>query len=254
MRKTTCLIFFLFIAVGLPVFSQVKKLLSEVDSKITREVVSFKYNNKNQLIYFDEKGTATYREFTLKYNKADGKLSECIINQERGEVIYSSKFSYNNPDYITEEVKNSGKKINIKSIDENKIYIDKQERLLKTMFDEKNIWEEFEYDRNNNVVKYIQHSAQGDSDVITTKIYSDKNTIFINIENIPVWFWALLMNNMRWCNDFVGKNIPSQTTVVDQRFGTEVTKITYDYDDDGYPIRQYYNNELVKEFKYRVIK
>lgn len=251
--------FFFFLFSVLPVCSllisaQDKKLLIEINSLKTNEIIGFSYNKMNQLTYFDEKGVATYREFTFKYDKNSGKLSECIINQDRGEFIASSKFTYNNPDYVAEEIKTSGKKINIKTTEQDKIHIDVNGRLTKTAFDDGKLWEEFEYDSNNNIIKYTQHSALGDNDVISTNIYNNEKSAFLNIDNIPAWFWALHMNNMRWCSDFAGKNNLKESTVVDPRFGTTVTEVTYDYDSEGYPTKQYYNGELVKEFKYKVIK
>lgn len=234
--------------------AQGKKLLVEINSLKTKEVIGFKYDNKNKLVYFDEKSVATYREFTLKYDKNSGKLSECVNNNDKGEFVYTSKFSYNHPDYIEEEMKSTGKKINIKTTDNNKIFIDGKNRLTKSMFDDGKLWEELEYDANDNIVKYTLHSALGDNDVITTNTYNNDKSIFSDIENMPSWFWALHMNNMRWCTDFTGKNNPKERTVIDPRFGTEVINITYDYDSDGYPVKQYYNNELVKEFKYIPVK
>jgi len=235
--------------------AQSKKLLTEINSLKTKEVITLEYNSKNQLVYFDEKGAATYREFTLKYDKNSGNFSECIINQDRGEFISSSKFTYSNPDYVIEEVKTSGKKVNIKTTEQNTIHIDAEGRLTKTAFDDGKLWEEFEYDNNSNIVNYTQHSALGGNDIITSNsYYNNKQSVFSNIENLPAWFWALHMNSMRWCIDFIGKNNLKESVIVDPRFGTNTINVTYDYDNEGYPIKQYYNEELVKEFRYKVIK
>lgn len=251
MRKICFLLFLTLLFICTPLFSQQKKLLVQINSIKTNEVIELKYNNKSQLIYFDEKGVATYREFTFKYDKNTGQMAECQINQENGQYITNMKFSYDNTDYIVAEVKNSGKKVNIKSTDYEKIYTDINGRLIKTVFDDGKVWEEFEYDQNNNINKYTQHSALGDSDVVTTNTYNDNKSIFSDIEGIPSWFWALNMNNMKWCSDFIGKNNLIESTVIDPRFGTEITNVKYDYDEDGYPLRQYYNDILVKEFKYK---
>lgn len=252
MKKAFFILLSLLLFYNISIHAQNKKLLVEINSIKTKEVIELKYNNKNQLIYFDEKGVATYREFTFKYDKSNN-LSECTVNQEKGEFITNSKFIYEDAGYITEERKISGKKVNIKTTEQEKIYIDTKNRLTKTVFDDGKIWEEFEYDDNNNIIKYTQHSAFGDNDVITTNAYNDDKSVFFNIENIPVWFWALHMNNMRWCSDFTGKNNLKKSTIIDPRFGTSVIEVTYEYDNEGYPTKQYYDGELVKEFKYQII-
>ena len=212
-----------------------------------------KYSDKNQLIYFDEKGTVTYREFTLKYDKISNQLVECLMNRDKGEIIINSKFIYNNGEYITEEVKNSGRQLR-KMTEYNKIYIDTNNRLTKTVFDDGKLWEEFIYDTNSNLSRYLVHSAFGSSDIETNYKFDLNKTIFSYIENMPAWFWALHMSNMKWCGDFLGKNNAIENTTQDARFGTETIEITYDYDQDGYPVKQYYNGEIMKEFKYKMIK
>ncbi len=234
--------------------AQIKKLLTTVNSIKTKEVIELKYNSQNQLIYFDEKGTVTYREFSLKYDKASNQLSECTINNDKGELVLNSKYTYGTAGYITEEVKSSGKKLQGKSTEQNKIYIDSKGRLTKTAFDDGKLWEEFEYDKNNNITKYTLHSAFGDSDIVTTHKYNKDKSVFANIENLPAWFWALHMNNVKWCGDFVGKNNPNEAVSVDPRFGTDTVEITYQYDADGYPVKQLYNGKVVKEFTYKIIK
>lgn len=231
-----------------------KKLLSEINSIHTREVVTFKYNSKNQLVYFDEKGTVTYTEYTLKYDKSTNKLSECTMNQDKGELVQNSKYLYIGDGFIIEEIKSSGKKILSKSVDQDTIHIDSKERLTKTMFEDGKIWEEFGYDANDNLIKYKMHSAFGNSDKITEYKFDSNNSIFSNLSDFPVWFWALHMNKMRWCGEFIGKNNALENVTDDPKYGIGTVEITYDYDSDGYPLKQYYDGDLVKEFKYKTAK
>lgn len=248
MRKILPLLFALVI--NLSAFAQTQKLLAEINSINTKEVISLKYNSKNQLVYFVEKGIATYSEYTLKYDKAN-RLSECIMNQDKGELVTNSKFIYDNPSYIIEELKSSGKKLHSRIVEFDTIRIDQKGRLTKTKFDDGKLWEEFAYDENNNLVKYIVHSATGAKDRITDYEFGANKSVFSNIVDIPVWFWALHMNKMRWCGDFIGDNSATSNTTDDPRWGVSSIEITYDYDSDGYPVKQYYDDELVKEFKYK---
>jgi len=253
-RKLRIAVFSLLLLINISMFAQVKKLISEISSLNTKEIMTFRYNNKNQLIYFDEKGIVTYREFTLKYDKVNGQLSECVINQDRGELILNIKYYYDNTEYIREEVKSSGKKLQGKTTETNNIYLDDKRRLTKTTFDDGKLWEEFKYDDNNNVVAYTIHSTLGDSDSFTTYKFNDKNSVFSDIESLPTWFWALHLNNMKWIDGFVGRNMPVEYTTEDPRYGVETIEITYDYDNDGYPVKQYYDGVLVKEFRYKLAK
>lgn len=252
MKKSLFFLLLCLLTSNLVINAQVKKLLIEINSFHTKHVINLRYNDKNQLIYFDEKGTVTYREFTLKYDKTSNQLIECLMNRDKGEMIINSKFIYNNENYITEEIKNSGRQLR-KTTEYNKIYIDANNRLTKTMFEDGKLWEEFAYDNNSNLSKYLVHSAFGSSDIETDYKFDTYKTIFSNIENMPSWFWALHMNNMKWCGDFLGKNNAIENTTQDARFGTETIEITYDYDQDGYPVKQYYNGEIMKEFKYKMI-
>lgn len=249
MRKTLFLLFALVI--NFSAFAQGRKLLVEINSINTKEVISLKYNSKNQLVYFVEKGIATYSEYTLKYDKATERLSECVMNQDKGELVTNSKYIYADPSYIVEELKSSGKKLHSKITEFDTIRIDDKGRLTKTKFDDGKLWEEFQYDDNNNLVKYIVHSATGGKDRITDYEFDANKSVFSNIVNMPTWFWALHMNKMRWCSDFIGSNSAIASAIDDPRWGINSVEITYDYDNDGYPVKQYYDDELVKEFKYK---
>ncbi len=230
-----------------------KKLLIEINSINTKEVIGFKYNSKNQLIYFDEKGVVTYTEYRLRYDKAN-QLVECVMNQDKGELILSSKYSYSSDASILEEIKSSGKKMHTKTIDVNPILVDNEGRLVKTTFDDGNIWEEFDYDNNNNLVKYKVHSAFGNDDKVSEYKFDTNKSPFSDIIDFPVWFWALHMNKVRWCGDFLGQNNAVENATDDSKYGLDTVEITYAYDEDGYPIKQYYNGELVKEFKYKTLQ
>jgi len=230
--------------------AQTKKLITEINILQPRQTITFKYNAKNQLIYFDEKGVVTYREFTLKYDKTGSQLMECLMNRDKGEMIINSKFLYGNDGYITEEAKSSGRQLR-KMTDYNKIFTDNSGRLTKTTFEDGKLWEEFSYDGNNNLTKYLTHSASAKNDINIDYSFDTYVSVLSGMENFPLWFWALHMNNMRWCSDFIGNNNAIESTTIDSRFGTETIEITYDYDTDGYPVKQYYDGELVKEFKYK---
>ncbi|NDV78274.1 hypothetical protein [Dysgonomonas sp. 511] len=241
--------FFIFIAT---LYAQEKKLLVAIDSKNTKELVSFKYE-KNRLASFSVKGILTFSEYSFKYDKATGQIAEYTMNEDRGELTTNSKFDYTNKGYILETEQSKGKKLKEKLTEENKIYIDSQNRLTKTIFDDGKLWEEFRYDTNNNIVRYIQHSAIGKSDIITTNEFYNDKSILSGI-NLPAWFWAVHMSHMKWCGDFIGGNNLKKSTVENLLPDTLIINVTYDYDDDGYPLKQYYNGELAKEFTYIKIK
>lgn len=251
MKKALALVLFSLLCLNFSIDAQTKKLIIEINSIQSKEVVSLKYNSKNQLIYIEEKGPIIFREFTLKYDK-NGKLAECLINRDRGEAINNSKFMYDNNEYITEEVKSSGKQLR-KITEYNKIYTDNSDRLSKTTFEDGNLWEMFSYDNHNNLVKYSVHSISGKEDIVVDYSFDTKKSIFSSIESLPLWFWTLHMNNMKWCSDFLGHNNAIEATTLDSRFGTETKDITYEYDADNYPIKQYYDGVLAKEFKYKAI-
>lgn len=231
-----------------------EKRLSQINSFDTKETVNLKYNNKGQLIYFEEKGVVTYREFTFKYDKVSNLLAECNMNQDRGELITNSKYAYNT-EYITEQITSSGKQIREKKVtDYINIYLDNKNRLTKTVFDDGKPWEEFVYDDNNNVIIYTQHSAlsEGGSKVITYKFNDDKSA-FLAIGAIPAWFWAWHISSLRWSNGFIGENNPNMLTTEDPRYGTDIIDVTYEYDNEGFPVKQYFDGILVKEFVYKDI-
>ncbi|MBK5722627.1 hypothetical protein JGH11_17265, partial [Dysgonomonas sp. Marseille-P4677] len=247
MKKALAIISILFLTFSS--ISAQKKLLSQINSLDTKETVNLKYNNKGQLVYFEEKGIVTFREFSFKYDKNSNKLSECNMNQDRGELVTNSKYHYNDG-YITEEIVSSGKQVREKKvIDHIKIHIDNKNRLTKTVFDDGKPWEEFVYDENNNMIIYTQHSAltEGGSKIIKYKFNQDKSA-FWAIEHIPAWFWAWHINSMRWCRDFIGQNNPNEFTTEDPKYGTDTIEVTYEYDHDGFPTKQYYNGKLVREF------
>lgn len=255
MKKTIRItIFSLLLLINFSMSAQVKKLISEINSVGTKETITFKYNNKNQLIYFDEKGVVTYREFTLKYDKINGQLTECIIHEDKGELISSTKYDYSNPNYIREEIKTSGKKVQNKTTDYNDIHIDDKNRLTKTIFSDEKLWEEFVYDENDNIITYTIHAASGNSNTSTTYKFNTQNGVFLNINNLPIWLLALHLNNMKWAEGITGKNTPVEFTGDDPIYGTETTEVSYVYDEDGYPVRQYYDGKLVREFSYKQIK
>lgn len=247
------LLIFLLGFLSISISAQTKKLITEISVIQPRQLITFKYNTKNQLIYFDEKGVVTYREFTLKYDKAGSRLVECLMNRDNGEMVISSKYIYGNEGYITEEAKSSGRQLR-KMTDYNKIYTDNSGRLTKTTFEDGKLWEEFSYDENNNLTKYLTHSASGKNDINIDYLYDTQISVLSGMGNFPLWFWALHMNNMKWCSDFIGNNNAIESTTIDSRFGTETVEITYDYDSDGYPVKQYYDGELAKEFKYQPAK
>ncbi len=233
------------LSAGFTLYAQSKQLI-QINSVKTKEIVDLKYNNKKQLTYFVEKGVVTFREFTFKYDKITNLLSECIMNQDRGELITNSRYTYNDG-YITEEVASSGKQVKEKKVtDHLQIHIDHKGRLTKT-----EPWEEFVYDENNNLVTYTQHGATNEGSKITIFKFNNDKSAFLNIESIPAWFWAWHVNSMRWCGDFIGKNNPSGFTTEDPRYGTDTIEVTYEYDTDGYPVKQFYNGELVREMIYK---
>lgn len=238
------------LSAGFTLYAQSKQLI-QINSVKTKEIVDLKYNNKKQLTYFVEKGVVTFREFTFKYDKITNLLSECIMNQDRGELITNSRYTYNDG-YIAEEVASSGKQVKEKKVtDHLQIHIDHKGRLTKTVFEDGKPWEEFVYDENNNLVTYTQYGATNEGSKITIFKFNNDKSAFLNIESIPAWFWAWHVNSMRWCGDFIGKNNPSGFTTEDPRYGTDTIEVTYEYDTDGYPVKQFYNGELVREMIYK---
>ncbi|WP_029905032.1 hypothetical protein [Prevotella sp. 10(H)] len=239
--------------VGQIIIAQTKQLV-QIDSKQTKEVINLKYNNKNQLVYFDEKGVATYKEFTFKYDKSTNILTECTMNQDRGELIINYKYTYNG-NTVTEEATSSGKQIKEKKIvDILDIHIDNKGRLTKTVFEDGKPWEQFDYDDNDNLVSYAQNSALDNGKKIVVSKYNNDKSAFLSIESIPAWFWGWHINSMKWSSNFIGKNNPNEIATEDPRFGSDTIEITYEYDTDGYPVKQFYNGELVREFTYKITK
>lgn len=245
------LLLFFFLTILLSINAQNGKLITEIKSLHTNETISFKYNSKNQLIYFDEKGVITYREFSLKYDKKTDRLTEFTINQDRGEYVANMKYTYDNPDYIVQEISTSRKKVKANATEHDNIYTDDKGRLLKTSFDGGQPWERFVYDNNNNLTLYTVYTVSGKKEQESEYTYDNKRSIFSGIKNLPLWFWTLCMNNMRWCSEFTGSNNAVETNSESNKYGISTVEITYDYDADGYPVRQYYDGELAKEFKYK---
>lgn len=233
--------------------AQTKKVLSGINSVETKETIEFSYNNKNQLVYFSEKGRVAFREFSLKYDKTTNRLIECKMDQDRGEVVHQIKYTYNDG-FITEDITKSGRQYRQKESEQNKISVDENGRLTYTTFDDGNLWEEFIYDANNNLIHYTIYSALGDPDYKYDSQYNDDISAFTGIKDMPLWFWGVYLNQMKWCRDFIGKNNPANIMMNDPRFGEDEVAVTYEYDADGYPEKQYYNGELLIEFTYKVVK
>lgn len=229
-----------------------RKLLVEINSIKTKEVIGFKYDNKNQLVYFDEKGTVTYTEYMLKYDKTS-KLIECVSNQDRGDLIIHHKYQKMESGEISEMRIRSGKKIGSKSVDTNPLILDLHNRLIEVKYEDGRTWENFEYDDNNNLSKYILYSASGKEELKTVWKFDSTKSPFSNISNLPYWFWSSQIDKIKWSKDFIGENNAIENEIEDIVLGFDIIEITYEFDKDGYPLKQFYNGELVKEFKYKSI-
>ncbi|WP_165020835.1 hypothetical protein [Dysgonomonas sp. ZJ279] len=229
--------------------AQVKKLVHRINSTVESETIEFRYNAKNQLVFFSEMGIAFYREYSLKYDKSD-RLVERNMNRDRGDIITNIRYTYTSPDYVTENVSMRGK-LQGRATESNRIHIDSLGRLTKTTFADEVLWEEFNYDNNNNLTRYIFHFVAdgGQRDIDYT--YGNDISPFANIQNLPEWFWAYHMNNLKWCAEFMGKNSATSFDIDDTRVNDSEAVITYEYDQDGYPVKQFYNGEIAREFVYR---
>ncbi len=254
MKKALSFSLLLLFLFNISLLAQDKKLLIKINSIKTKEVITFKYDNSNHLIYFDEKGVATYCEFKLKYDNKTNVLSEVQMNKDRGELVLNSSYNYSNAGYVIEEQKSSGKQVKEKTTDYNNIYTDGEGRLIKTTFDDGKLWEEFKYDDKHNIVIYTQHAVLGNGDIVTTNEYGDDKSIFTNILGLPAWFWPIHLNSMQWCNGFTGTNNLKYSNTENPHVDTPPIAVTYDYDAEGYPIKQFYNGELVCEFEYKTLK
>lgn len=233
--------------------AQSRKLITEINSIASNETIIFKYNSKNQLTDIEEKGPIVFRVISLKYDKKSGRLTEYTINQDRGEFLTNTKFGYDDAGNITQEVKSSRKKIEINAPQFTNIQLDDKGRLLKTFFEGK-LWEEFVYDDNDNLAKYVVYSVSGRIDQESEYTHDDKTSALSGMENLPKWFWALNLNSMKWCAEFIGKNNAVEDTTEYAKYSAVTTEITYNYDADGYPLKQYHDGVLAKEFSYKGVK
>lgn len=252
-KKTLFLIICLGLAYYCTLEAQVKKQLIGVTSVKIKETIGLKYNARNQLIFIEEKSPSIYREISLTYGQ-DGILYESSINQDKGELVSTAKYIYESDGYIIEEVKIKNKKTEEESSAKNKIFFDEKGRLTKSTFRDSGLWEEFKYEESgNNISQYIIHSPSGKNDVFTNYEYENDKSIFYNISFFPYWFFTLHMNQLTWYRDFASEKNPVSITIKSPGYEEESIKVSYQYDPDGYPIKQFYNGELMKEFTYKSI-
>ncbi|MDU1891435.1 MAG: RHS repeat domain-containing protein [Dysgonomonas sp.] len=253
MAKSLLCVLLSFFITGFSLQAQTKKLLTSVNSIESKETIELKYNGKNQLVYLSEKGVIIFREFSFKYDKVTNQLTEAKMDQDRGDIVYNSKFTHTSG-FVTEDLKKSGRQYPEKEDEQNQLDIDAKGNLIDTKFDDGSVWDKFSYDANGNLSKYIIHSASGTPIYVADYTYGNIISPFAGISDFPQWFWAMYVNNMKWCRDFIGPNSPDSLLLDDPRFGEDDIKITYELDADGYPVKQFYNDVLVREFTYTPAK
>lgn len=254
MKKVLVILLGVFILIC-GIQAQVKKQL--VTIKLSeKERIDFKYNYKNQLISFIETGVISLYQYNFKYDK-DGCLIECNIVRDKGDVNITSKYNYAQASkaenaYVMEEMTISGR-LATKNTENNKIYIDANQRIENVFLDNGTPWENFEYDNDGNLIKYTLHIDTKGKVSTISYLYDNHISPLTNI-TLPTWFWANHISNLKWSGEFIGKNNASSSTSEVSREEPIGINITYEYDNDNYPIKQYYNGNLSKEFTYKVIK
>lgn len=229
--------------------AQNRKILTSINSIVSHEQIEFKYDSKNQLKSLTEKSKIALREFSFRYDK-EGRLLQCNINRDKGGIIRESKYTYADKNNEVLEVYTEKGRLVPTIEDSETLYLNNDGFLSKILFDDGRVWEQFEYDSNNNLVTYKYNSAT-DRGTSSTFYKYDNNPSPLSGISLPRWFWAHIMTNTKWCADFIGTNNAAESFIRDLYKDDVKTTITYDYDADGYPTKQYYNQKLVREFSYR---
>ena len=229
--------------------AQNKKILTNINSIISQEQIEFKYDSKGQLKSLTEKGKTALREFSFKYDK-DNRLVECNINRDKGSIIRNSKYSFIDNKTIKETVIEKGRMLNSILEDAETLYLDDKGLLARILFDNGDIWEQFSYDNNENLIHYTYNSTTLRGTSETTLKY-DNNKSPLSIVSLPKWFWAHILNNTKRCFDFIGTNNAIESFTKDLYKDDTKIAISYQYDKEGYPVKQFYNGELVRELIYK---
>ena len=266
MKKFSVLTLCLFFALNINAQSTVNKRLVRIDFPVENRTISFSYNRKNELTRVEEANRMT---LTLRHN-SDGSLRESRLDWNRGGTRIDRTYSYDG-NRVTVAVRRSGRnQSNSRSTET--IVLDGSMHLTRSYAWDGSLNESFVYDANNNLTKFQWF---GSNVTTTTYEYNDDVSPFSNIhKSIPTWFWA--HKNLDWTKGFWGKNTIKRLTKVtvdedgNQVFAVErrnlnmprptsgdktlVINFTYEYDSDGFPIRQYKNGELAMIFTYETFR
>ncbi len=250
MRKNLLILAALLFVIVNETTGQTRKILVEINSIVSGEKIEFAYNTKNQLTSVAEKGTVSFRRFTLKYNK-ESHLAECTINSEAGSMVQNSKFVYENQQ-VTETARYSGKLVR-NNIETNELKLDNEGHLIQTYFDDGMIWEKFGYTGNDITTYIINPSGKNGGKTISFR-YGNINSVFSCFSDLPKWFWTYNVNNTAWCMDFMGERCAVEKKAEETGKDTKTVIISYDLDSEGYPIRQIYDGNLAREFVWKTLK
>ena len=244
MKKTVLFLTFVLLASLLGINAQgQKKRLVKIGNMPYNKEITFKYNSKGQLITIVEVGQAIYRVYSLEYDK-EGSLVARKLNRDRGDVKIDYRYSYNQGN-VHLEIKTSGK-IMQKSTSHEEIAIDGNGYLHK-LYSEGELDRKYTYDSRGNLIENNYYYKAGvDS---TTYEYSSQPSALSFADMLPVWFWAYDINGNSWSVGLWGKNAVTKITQIEPE-KTTTTEYSYEFDADNYPIKQFEEGKLIKEFLY----
>jgi hypothetical protein len=253
--------------------NSVSKRLVKLSIPGTGNTISFKHNDKNEVIEIIEIGENINRQYTLSYY-SNGALKERKLNRDKGKIKIDFSYSYD-AEKISITINRSGKSQK-KSVGYDDITL-KENKYLTMLFSlyNKALEGKFAYDENSNLTEHTCYYGNGDVET-TTYEYSDDVSPLLYMQSIPNWFWAYDFEGMDWTEGFWGKNTVKRKIMkkiddeenevyaverenMNMRMPARENKTleinyTYEYDNDGYPIKQYKDGKLIKEFFYEMIK
>ncbi|MDR0874143.1 MAG: hypothetical protein LBN27_11870 [Prevotellaceae bacterium] len=267
MKKISVLTLFLIAILNINAQNVVSKRLVKMNILLQNQTVSFKYNGKNEVVSIDEPKRKC--KYTLSYNP-DGSLKQVKKNiSSILKIEYT--YSYDKEKILINE-KRSGSQNRVSN--DSISLVDKSTFEIYSSYNRKT--DKFVYDNNNNLIENVYFYGNSNKE---TSVYKYNNDIspLLYTQSIPIWFWISDFSlTIDWVEGLAGKNTVKHITrekvdadgnqmyAVEREYlnmpmpteGNKLSEVdyTYEYDNDGYPIKQYKNGKLIREFFYETFK
>lgn len=197
---------------------------------ITKLPTSFFYDEQGRLIKHINHGDIR----TFVYDSSGNLQSESLY-YENGELNYTRTYSYVSPTLIKVKRHNNGWDI----VDNYTLTLNKEGLLIEVADDESEVLK-YDYDTNNNLVRYEGYNSYNPYPKIVEYKYDTQKGWLIN-QGLPKWYWVY-NSGTGYCEFGINRNMITRISN-----GESITEYLFEYDSDGYPSIGYlYNSNLDK--------